>query len=174
MGLWQELDHFQDLVWKCSIDGEKYKTTTDKERLFEFLYELNKDLDEVRKEILGFKPFPEIKEAFAEVRREEAARKRVMLGKAKEPNSLDSQLSESSMFTKRHYSQNGDSRTGDKNGNPWCNHCRRVGHTKDTCWEIHGKPPHLKQSDSNWRQKKQGENRGFSAVVEEEKGTENP
>ena len=65
MGLWQELDHFQDLVWKCSIDGEKYKTTTDKERLFEFLYGLNKDLDEVRAEILGFKPFPEIKEAFA-------------------------------------------------------------------------------------------------------------
>ena len=95
-----------------------------------------------------------------------------MLGKAKEPNSPNSQQSESAMFTKRHYSQNGDSRTGNKNGRPWFDHCRRVGHTKDTYWEIHGKPPHLKQSDLSWRQKRQGENRGFSAAVEEEKGTE--
>ena len=71
--------------------------------MFEFLYGLNKDLGEVRGRFLGSKPFPEIKEAFAEVRREES-KKQVMLGKAKEPNSPDSQLSESAMFTKRHYS----------------------------------------------------------------------
>ena len=44
----------------------------DKERVFDFLLGLNKELDEVRGCVLGFKPFPEIKEAFAEVRREEA------------------------------------------------------------------------------------------------------
>ena len=50
--------------------------------MFEFLYGLNKDLGEVRGRFLGSKPFPEIKEAFAEVRREES-KKQVMLGKAR-------------------------------------------------------------------------------------------
>ena len=139
MGLSQELDLFQDLDWKCSINSEKNKKMMDKERVFDFLYGLNKDLDEVRGRVLGFKPFPEIKEAFAEVQREES-RKRVMLSKAEESNPPKPQQPESSMFTKRHYNQNGDSQTGRRNGRPWCDHCQRVGHTKDTCWEIHGKP----------------------------------
>lgn len=33
----------------------------DKERVFDFLYGLNKDFDEVRGRVLGFKPFPEVK-----------------------------------------------------------------------------------------------------------------
>lgn len=39
----------------------------DKKRVFDFLYGLNKDLDEVRGRVLGFMPFPKVKEAFAEV-----------------------------------------------------------------------------------------------------------
>ena len=27
-----------------------------------------------------------------------------------------------------------------KKGRPWCGHCRRLGHTHETCWKIHGKP----------------------------------
>ncbi|XP_073290956.1 uncharacterized protein [Primulina huaijiensis] len=23
---------------------------------------------------------------------------------------------------------------------PYCDHCRKPGHTRDTCWKIHGKP----------------------------------
>ncbi|KAF7810379.1 Retrovirus-related Pol polyprotein from transposon RE1 [Senna tora] len=26
----------------------------------------------------------------------------------------------------------------------YCDHCHKKGHTKDTCWEIHGKPPNWK------------------------------
>ena len=33
-----------------------------------------------------------------------------------------------------------------KKGRPWCDHCRRSGHTKDTCWKIHGKPADWKPS----------------------------
>ena len=24
-------------------------------------------------------------------------------------------------------------------GRPWCEHCKKLGHTKETCWKIHGK-----------------------------------
>ena len=27
------------------------------------------------------------------------------------------------------------------NNRPWCDHCNRPGHTCETCWRIHGRPP---------------------------------
>ncbi|RVX02120.1 hypothetical protein CK203_025356 [Vitis vinifera] len=41
-------------------------------------------------------------------------------------------------------SNNNDHRP--KKGRPWCDHCRHPGHTKDTCWKIHGKPADWKPS----------------------------
>jgi len=55
-------------------------------RVFDFLHGLNPDLDEVMGRLLGTKPFPSIREVFAEVRREES-RKRVMLNPARVTNS---------------------------------------------------------------------------------------
>ena len=26
----------------------------------------------------------------------------------------------------------------------YCEHCKKLGHTKDTCWALHGKPPYWK------------------------------
>lgn len=37
-----------------------------------------------------------------------------------------------------------------KKGRPWCDHCRRPGHTKETCWKIHGKP-------ADWKSNKEKE-----------------
>ena len=31
-----------------------------------------------------------------------------------------------------------------KKSRPWCEHCKKTGHTKDTCWFIHGKPADTK------------------------------
>ena len=31
-----------------------------------------------------------------------------------------------------------------KKSRPWCEHCRKTGHTKDTCWFLHGKPADAK------------------------------
>ena len=40
--------------------------------MFDFLYGLNNDPDEVKGRVLSWKPFPELKEAFTKVRREES------------------------------------------------------------------------------------------------------
>lgn len=39
-------------------------------------------------------------------------------------------------------SRNNDSPTnGQRSGNrPWCDHCKILGHTKEICWKLHGKP----------------------------------
>ena len=54
--LWQEIDLFHDMEWKCSDDGKKYEKMIEKERVFDFLHGLNSDLDEVRGRLLGTKP----------------------------------------------------------------------------------------------------------------------
>ncbi|EOY17116.1 Cysteine-rich RLK (RECEPTOR-like protein kinase) 8 [Theobroma cacao] len=77
--LWQEMDMFYETNWHCHEDSLKYKQMLEKERVFDFLHGLSKELDEVRGRLLGTKPFQNIREAYAEVRREES-RKRVMLG----------------------------------------------------------------------------------------------
>ena len=33
-----------------------------------------------------------------------------------------------------------DNRQKNKGGRPWCDHCRKPGHSRETCWKIHGKP----------------------------------
>ncbi|PON86229.1 LOW QUALITY PROTEIN: hypothetical protein TorRG33x02_179480 [Trema orientale] len=134
------------------------------ERVFDFLHGMYKELDEVRGHVLGFKPFPGIREAFAKVRREEA-RKRVMLGGSK-ISILEDPSQNFFVLTKRNFSpNNGDQHGNRKNDRPWCDHCQRPGHTRDTCWRIHGKP-------ANWKPKKQYDGPGFAAAEEEktEKG----
>ncbi|KAK9214139.1 hypothetical protein WN944_006127 [Citrus x changshan-huyou] len=45
--IWHELDLYYESQWHCSEDAIKYKRMLDRERLFDFLYGLNKELDEV-------------------------------------------------------------------------------------------------------------------------------
>ena len=91
---------FYETNWHCAEDSLKYKQMLEKEWVFDFLHDLNKKLDEVRGQLLGTKPFPNIRKAFAEVRREER-RKRVMLGGSKEII-LDN-LSQSSALVSKSY-----------------------------------------------------------------------
>ncbi|XP_024038988.1 uncharacterized protein LOC112097755 isoform X2 [Citrus clementina] len=95
------------------------------------------------------KPFPSTDEAFAEVRREEARRK-VMLSDDKSVPPSAPKVS-ALMTTKTHSNgqQHPDHRS---NKRPWCDHCNRPGHTRDKCWEIHGKP-------ANWQSRKKNDGR---------------
>ncbi|KAK3028733.1 hypothetical protein RJ639_037756 [Escallonia herrerae] len=77
--LWQELDMHYEADWGDLEGNLKFKRHLEKERLYEFLTGLNRELEEVRGSILGCRPLPSTDEAFAEVRRG-ASRRRVMLG----------------------------------------------------------------------------------------------
>jgi hypothetical protein len=35
---------------------------------------------------------------------------------------------------------------------PWCEHCKKPWHTKETCWKLHGKP-------ANWKPKSKRDGR---------------
>ncbi|XP_052173043.1 uncharacterized protein LOC127788605 [Diospyros lotus] len=141
---WLQLDKCDTIQWKCTEDSAKYKEIVEKKRLYKFLIGLNKNLDGVRGRILGTKPLPSLREAFAEVRREES-RLKLML----KPS--NSGLEHSALFTRGGSLSN----PKQKKGRPWCDHCHKPGHTKDTCWDIHGKPldwkpAHERKSNGNF------------------------
>lgn len=54
-----------------------------------------------------------------------------------------------------------------RSNQPWCEHCRRTRHTKETCWKIHGKPADWKP---RYSQDKDG--RGNVATTETRKQSE--
>lgn len=147
MSLWQELDMNTEEEWKCSEDAIRFHKRVEKECLFEILAGPTIELDDVRGRILSLDPLPSVREAFATVRREDS-RRRIML---KDNSTPCSNSSEASALAAR----SGDQKN---KGKIVCAHCKKTGHTKDTCWDVHGEPP-------DWKPKK-GKGRGYVAKTE--------
>lgn len=51
--LWQELDLYYSNDWKCTLDAAIYTKRLEKERVFDFLYGLDTQLDDVRGRVLS-------------------------------------------------------------------------------------------------------------------------
>ncbi|KAK0588461.1 hypothetical protein LWI29_001328 [Acer saccharum] len=144
------VDTFENDKFENPKDEITHKKSIKKKRVFKFLLGLNRNLDDVRGKVMAIKPLPTLREAFFEVVREESRRK-VMLGV-----DSDSSQAEGSALTVHgnHTSLDGRQKRG---GRPWCDHCRRPGHYKNTCWKIHGKP-------TDWKPKSEREGKGNTAV----------
>ncbi|RVW33095.1 Retrovirus-related Pol polyprotein from transposon RE2 [Vitis vinifera] len=130
---WQQLDLFETHSWKCSDDAATYRQIVEQKRLFKFFLGLNRELDDVRGRIMGIQPLPSLSEAFSEVRREES-RKKVMMGSKEQPAPT---LDASALTTRSFNSSGGDRQKRDR---PWCDYCKKLGHYKEVCWKLHGKP----------------------------------
>ena len=83
--LWLELDQYQNLRMKCSIDATMHQEFIERERAYDFLAGLNVELDRIQVQIFGKEPLPSLNEAFAIVRGEEG-RRNIMLEKG---NTMD-------------------------------------------------------------------------------------
>lgn len=140
---WQQLDAMEKPNWTCVKDAAVFSDLIEQKRIFTFLDGLNDNLDEVRGRILGTKPLPKIREVVSEVRREES-RKQVMLHKS-ESDSVNGEVS--ALVSRGNFNQN-------RKGRPWCDHCHKPGHTKNICWELHGKPTNWKPRSSGDRESK--------------------
>ncbi|KAF7810716.1 Retrovirus-related Pol polyprotein from transposon RE1 [Senna tora] len=132
---WQKLDLLESYNWSCSTDAQYFKKLVEEKRLYKFLLGLNETFEDVYGRILGRSSLPSLKEAFSEVRREESRKK------INNTNTSHTPLEHSALTTR------GPVQQLQQQGVPtakYYDHCHKKGHTKDTCREIHGKPPNWK------------------------------
>ncbi|XP_073031324.1 uncharacterized protein [Primulina eburnea] len=155
---WLQLDLYEVYSWKCVDDSALYKKIVEQKRTVRFLLGLNRDLDEVRGRVMGIKPFLNLREAFAEVRREES-RKRLMLTESKPGVEV------SALFT---HNSSQPNRFG--KGRPWCDHCKKLGHVKATCWKLHGKPVDWKPSNTRVERETRANNATTTEISTEGSG----
>ncbi|KAF7838936.1 Retrovirus-related Pol polyprotein from transposon RE1 [Senna tora] len=130
---WQKLDLLENYSWTCATNAQYFKKLAEEKRLYKFLLGHNDIFEEVRGRILVKSPLPYLKEAFSEVRCEESC-KRI--------NNVTKNPLEHSALAARGPTQH-IQRQGASNAK-YCDHCHKRGHTKETCWELHGKPPNWK------------------------------
>ncbi|KAL5810554.1 hypothetical protein ACOSQ4_027122 [Xanthoceras sorbifolium] len=119
----QQLDAFEKYKWSTAADSQQYKKIIETKRVYKFCLGLNPNLDAVRGRIFGTKPLPSLREAFSEIRREESRRTLMLGAESKEPKEVGgeaSALAARNMLEPR------------KGGRPWCDHCRKPGHQRDS------------------------------------------
>ncbi|KZV41971.1 hypothetical protein F511_19017 [Dorcoceras hygrometricum] len=145
--LWQKLDLCYDDDWECKNDSVKYHKSNENDRVFVFLAGLNREFDEVRGRILGRMPLPSLSEVFAEVRREESRRRVMLKDKSSTVPEVSALISgnpatEAPALVSHNLGRfaTHQSRPGPKGEGVKCEYCSKPNHTKETCWDLHGKP----------------------------------
>ncbi|KAJ4715364.1 hypothetical protein OWV82_013731 [Melia azedarach] len=94
-----------------------------------------------------------------ETLKEEIEKLKSMLNSVGKPGSLCSMAqSESSAFAARGHFHGANPDNRQNKGHLWCDHCRKPGHYKETCWKIHGKP-------LNWKPKSWGDRESHGNVA---------
>ncbi|CAN1240915.1 Retrovirus-related Pol polyprotein from transposon RE2 [Linum perenne] len=134
--LWLQLDMYEIQPWETSKDSDLFKKFVEKKRTMQFLLGLNQTLDDARSRIMSTKPFPPLKEAFAEIRREEY-RRQLMITDSKTPEESLAMKAQEVKATAL-VAQNGKSTSTEEI--PFCDHCKKQWHTKEKCWKLVGKP----------------------------------
>ena len=120
-------------------DSVRFKKKMENERVFEFLARLNHELDDVRSRVLNCWPLLSIQEVFSKVRCEKS-RKKVMLWEH-----LTFGPEASALVTRGPHARS----RSRQSKRTYCEHCKKTGHSKDTCWTLHDKPTDWKPRQPN-------------------------
>jgi Reverse transcriptase (RNA-dependent DNA polymerase)/gag-polypeptide of LTR copia-type/Integrase core domain/GAG-pre-integrase domain/Retrotransposon gag protein len=139
-GLWDELSTYTN-VPRCTCGAAKVFTIElEKEKIHQFLMGLSDNFSTIRTQILATEPLPNLSRVYALVCQDEKQRHVASVNIDAAALAVQGVNLGSKNF----------SRSKER-----CDHCHKLGHTKDRCFEIIGYPP-------NWRPKIKSEqnNRG--------------
>ncbi|KAH9666221.1 protein kinase domain-containing protein [Citrus sinensis] len=159
--LWDELNSLQQ-VGPCTCANAKTVSQLQQlDRAMEFLQGLHDRYAATRSQILLMDPFPNANKIYSLVRQEEKQQDIHAIGGSPKAAALTTQSRNS--FGNRNWNNNSavDSRGGNLNANggkPSCEHCGKLGHTKQKCFELNGYPP-------NWRRRGQGNKNEIKAAL---------
>ncbi|RVW26231.1 Retrovirus-related Pol polyprotein from transposon TNT 1-94 [Vitis vinifera] len=102
---------------------------------------LRPDLESIRDQILGSSSVPSLDDVFA----------RLLRISSTQTLPSDS-ASDSSVLVSQTTSRGGRSGTRGRGQRPHCTYCNKLGHTRDRCYQLHGRPPrtaHMAQSSDS-------------------------
>ncbi|KAJ9708908.1 hypothetical protein PVL29_000753 [Vitis rotundifolia] len=128
-------------VMPLTPDVGAQQTQLDKFFMVLTLIGLRPDLEPVRDQILGSSSVPSLDDVFA----------RLLRISSTQTLPFDS-TSDSSVLVSQTSSRGGRSGTRGKGQRPHCTYCNKLGHTRDRCYQLHGRPPrtaHVAQSSDS-------------------------
>lgn len=145
--LWDELDDYSN-VSTCTCNAAKDSgKEKEMEKLYQFLMGLNVETyGNIRSQILSSEPLPGLSKAYSIVVQEE--RRRIIVHGQEE-------RVEGAFYVSKGRKDGRGSLKPDQGNRPQCDHCHKIGHNKERCWELVGYP-------SNW-EPRQGTQRKKSA-----------
>ncbi|RVX06816.1 Retrovirus-related Pol polyprotein from transposon RE2 [Vitis vinifera] len=120
--------------------AEAQQIQTDKFFMVLTLIGLRPDLESVRDQILISPSVPSLDDVFAHL----------LCLSSTQTLSIDG-LSDSSMLASQTNSRGGRSGNRGRGQRPQCTYCNKLGHTRDRCYQLHGRPPrtaHIAQSSN--------------------------
>ncbi|CAN0910966.1 Retrovirus-related Pol polyprotein from transposon TNT 1-94 [Linum grandiflorum] len=150
---WLHLDSYEAQEWDTPADLERFNSYIEKKRTLAFLLGLNQNLDGVKSHIMSTKPLPSLNEAFAEILREEY-RRDLMVTANKTPQVESSALAVRNQQRNKAV-QNSNQLGVDEEEEPYCDRCRRHGHTRAECWYLIGGPPGWKPRNTEKKKRAQ-------------------
>ncbi|CAM8878685.1 unnamed protein product [Rhodiola kirilowii] len=165
-GLWGELDAMRERRM-CSLSDECVRCQDSarenhENKVMKFLMGLNENLAQIRTHILALETLPPLNVVFDRVSNHEAERNWNKLV----PTESSAMYANHQSYNRHNLSNNqqytqqsrtpqqphqkfqnstrnyeGNNTINRSNQRPFCTHCQQPGHTKETCWKIHGFPP---------------------------------
>ncbi|XP_070051766.1 uncharacterized protein [Nicotiana tomentosiformis] len=147
--LWEELNTLSkkthcSCICTCGAKENMHKAEQDR-RLIQFLMGLNEVYTVVRGSILMMNPLPNLAQAFSLLIQDEKQRE------IKPNNQMLFESASLSVNTSKpgsyrtNYAANNSS-TGGNKPRPFCDYCKKLGHTKDKCYKLHGYPQNFGNS----------------------------
>ncbi|RVW86509.1 Retrovirus-related Pol polyprotein from transposon RE2 [Vitis vinifera] len=128
-------------VMPLTPDVGAQQTQLDKFFMVLTLIGLRPDLEPIRDQILGSSSVPSLNDVFA----------RLLRISSTQTLPSDS-TSDSSVLVSQTTSRGGRSGTRGRGQRPHCTYCNKLGHTRDRCYQLHGRPPriaHMAQSSDS-------------------------
>ncbi|RVW19970.1 Retrovirus-related Pol polyprotein from transposon RE2 [Vitis vinifera] len=128
-------------VMPLTPDVGAQQTQLDKFFMVFTLISLRPDLEPIRDQILGSSSVPSLDDVFA----------RLLHISSTQTLPFDS-TSDSSVLVSQTSSRGGHSGTRSRGQRPHCTYCNKLGHTRDRCYQLHGRPPrtaHVAQSSDS-------------------------
>ncbi|XP_019261001.1 PREDICTED: uncharacterized protein LOC109238959 [Nicotiana attenuata] len=138
--LWDEYEALDPPPSCGCLESKQHAEHYQLQKLYQFLTGLNDSFDNAKDQILMIRPLPNVNQTYAMVVNVES--------QIRNNTALSVGIGDSAALMSKANSRNGNSSIKPRNslGRPTlqCDYCHLKGHTKDTCYKLHGYPANFK------------------------------